>query len=319
MLSSLAVIKEDSRSMDRRKELLPSSTSEPQLNFNSIDSSHIALITIYTAVFIGGVCGVIKMSFLLLKMNALSVTTTAIINLVVVHSLFLVTVPFRVYYYATKKWIFGTIFCKVVSGMLHFHMYLTFLFYMIFLVIRCLIFFQWKDKVEFYRNLHAVATSIAVWVLAIVIVVPVLFCWYGKTGVYANVTCFEFQQEFSSAPVKAVNYIVIAVMVAIICTLLGLQVFMIRKVVKTLSGSLWSYQEFQAQLKSLFFIGILMFCFLPSHFFRIYFIQHVDDKRLNSVNEICLSITAISCLDLFLFVITGSKTLRQKISGLSCC
>uniref|UniRef100_A0A670JGZ2 G-protein coupled receptors family 1 profile domain-containing protein n=1 Tax=Podarcis muralis TaxID=64176 RepID=A0A670JGZ2_PODMU len=277
-----------------------SSTSEPQLNFNSIDSSHIALITIYTAVFIGGVCGVIKMSFLLLKMNALSVTTTAIINLVVVHSLFLVTVPFRVYYYATKKWIFGTIFCKVVSGMLHFHMYLTFLFYMIFLVIRCLIFFQWKDKVEFYRNLHAVATSIAVWILAIVIVVPVLFCWYGKL-------------------VKAVNYIVIAVMVAIICTLLGLQVFMIRKVVKTLSGSLWSYQEFQAQLKSLFFIGILMFCFLPSHFFRIYFIQHADDKRLNSVNEICLSITAISCLDLFLFVITGSKTLRQKISGLSCC
>ncbi|XP_061442572.1 probable G-protein coupled receptor 141 [Rhineura floridana] len=298
--------------------------NEPLLNSTLpppflIDSSHIGLITTYTMVFIAGVCGVIKMSFLLVRMNTLSVTTTAVINLVVIHSFFLVTVPFRLYYYATDKWTFGLPFCKFVSGMIHFHMYLTFLFYMIFLVIRCLIFFQWKDKVEFYRNLHAVATSTAVWILAFVIVAPIVWCTYGTTGTYGNNTCFRFHQELERAPVKVLNYVLITVMVSITCTLLGLQVFMLLKVVKKLSGTVWSHQEFWAQLKSFFFVWVIMFCFLPHHFFRIYFIEHVNDQQLDTVNEIFLSITAISCLDLFSFVISGSNILRQRISALSCC
>ncbi|XP_066485284.1 probable G-protein coupled receptor 141 [Tiliqua scincoides] len=280
------------------------------------------LIATYTIVFIGGVSGAISMSFLLVKMNARSMTTAAIINLVVIHSLFLVTVPFRLYFYITGQWIFDLPFCKIVSLMAHFHMYLTLLFYVIALVIRWLIFFQWKEKVEFYRNLHAVATSAAVWILALLLVLPLMFIWYGNNEPYERTKCFTFQKELKQMPWKAVNYIAIIVVIAITCTLLGLQVFIIRKVVKKLSGSVWSHQEFWAQLKSLIFICFIIFCFLPHHFFRIYYIQcinQVQSPELEKYNEICLSITAISCLDLFLFAISGSKILRQKITGLSCC
>lgn len=280
------------------------------------------LITIYTMVFIGGVSGAIRMSFLLVEMNARSMTTTAIINLVVIHSLFLITVPFRLYFYITGKWIFELPFCKIVSLMAHFHMYLTLLFYVMALVIRWLIFFQWKEKVEFYRNLHAVATSTAVWILAILLVLPLMFVWYGKTGDYEKTTCFTFQNELRKTSWKAVNYVLIAVVIAITCTLLGLQVFIIRKVVKKLSGSVWSHQEFWAQLKNLIFICFILFCFLPHHLFRIYYIQCMNQEhppQLENYNEICLSITAISCLDVFLLAISGSKIWRQKITGLSCC
>ncbi|XP_042332032.1 probable G-protein coupled receptor 141 [Sceloporus undulatus] len=280
------------------------------------------LITTYTVVFIGGMCGAIRMSFLLVTMNTLSVTTTAIINLVVIHSLFLVTVPFRLYYYITDDWIFEPFFCKVVSIMVHLHMYLTFLFYVIVLLIRGLIFFQWKDKVEFYRNLHAVAMSTAVWILAFATIVPVMSLWYGQMGDYDGNRCFTFHQEFKAEAVKVVNYTLIGIMVIITCALLGLQVFMLLKVVKKVSGSIWPHQEFRAQLKSSFFILVIIFCFLPHHFFRIYYIQHVNEKQYSHLalyNEVCLSITAISCLDLFSFVIGGRKILRQKIFALSCC
>ncbi|XP_062979276.1 probable G-protein coupled receptor 141 [Elgaria multicarinata webbii] len=282
------------------------------------------LITIYSIVFIGGVSGAIIMLFLLLKMNTLSVTTTAIINLVVIHSLFLATVPFRLYYYSTDNWIFGLFICKCVSVMVHFHMYLTFLFYIIILVIRSLIFFQWKDKVEFYRNLHAVATSVAVWILAVVTVVPPMILLYGNMIYedYDYSRCFNFHKEIESVEVKALNYTIITVVLAITCTLLGVQVFMVLKVAKKLSGSIWSHQEFWAQLKSMFFVWVIILCFLPHHFFRIYYIQHVNDKQYSQLyiyNEICLSVTAISCLDLFSFVVSGSKLLRQKIIACSCC
>uniref|UniRef100_A0A8D0E064 G protein-coupled receptor 141 n=1 Tax=Salvator merianae TaxID=96440 RepID=A0A8D0E064_SALMN len=276
------------------------------------------LIVTYTVVFFGGACGVIKMSVFLMKMNTLSVTTTAIVNLVVNHSLFLVTVPFRLYFYATETWIFGSTFCKIVSGMIYFHMYLTFLFYVIILIIRCLVFFQWKDKVEFYRNLHAVAMSIAIWILAFITQVTVILCWYGKLGDYKdNGTCFKFQEELKHEPVKAVNYTLIVLIMITTCTLLGLQVFIISKVMKKLSGSIWSHQEFRAQLKSLFFILIIIFCFLPHHCFRLYYIKNMTN--LQEYNEFSLSITTISCLDLFSFAVTGSKAFRQTICSLPCC
>ncbi|KAM6451185.1 putative G-protein coupled receptor 141 isoform 1-T3 [Liasis olivaceus] len=282
---------------------------------------NVILITIYIVVLTGGVCGVIHMSFLLVKMNTLSVTTTAIINLVAIHTLFLGTIPFRLYYYFTKNWIFGQLFCKFVSVMVHFHMYLTFLFYVFILVTRCFVFFQRKDKVEFYRNLHAVATSTAVWVWGISTGLPVMFFWYGNTGKYENNTCFEFQQEFEKDSVKTVNYTLISLMVAVTGILLGLHIFMVLKVVKKLSGPVWSHQELRAQLKSLGFVMVIILCFLPHHFFRIYYIQHVSDsdRQLNTYNEIFLSITAISCLDLFAFAMTGGKTLRQNLTALSCC
>ncbi|XP_034617106.1 probable G-protein coupled receptor 141 [Trachemys scripta elegans] len=297
-------------------------TTTQSSNFHS-DIERYILITIYTVAFIGGTIGAIAMSFLLVKMNTLSVTTAAIVNLVVLHSLLLLTVPFRLYYYINQKWIFGEGFCKAASAMMHIHMYLTFLFYIITLIIRWLIFFQWKDKLEFYRKLHAVAASATVWIAAIVIVLPLVIAQYGTSGEYKTNICFTFQQELKEESVKTLNYLLIAIVATITCVLLGLQVFIILKVVKKLPGSVWSHQEFWAQIKSLMFISVIIICFLPYHLFRLYYILHMKEEQLVMYNNICLSITAISCLDLLSFVISGSRFFKQKIIMLrdkfACC
>ncbi|XP_010202167.2 probable G-protein coupled receptor 141 [Colius striatus] len=301
-------------------------------NRNSSDSSAFThsttmsaiLITVYSVAFAGGIIGSITMSFVLVKMNTLSVTTTAIINLVVVHSLLLFTVPFRLYYYVKREWIFKMTLCKMVSAMVHIHMYLTFLFYVITLVIRWLIFFQWKDKVEFYRKLHAIAASAAVWVFVMVFVVPVLYFEYGRSGSYNYTTCFKFHKELQQESVKGLNYTIIAAVACITCVLLGLQIFILVKVSRKLSSSFWSHQEFWAQVKNLIFICVIIICFLPYHLFRAYYIQHVSDfDHLESYNEVFLSLTALSCLDLLSFVLSGSRFFKQKVgmlrSRLSCC
>ncbi|NWI55172.1 GP141 protein, partial [Calyptomena viridis] len=279
---------------------------------NSSDFAHSntmssLLITVYSVAFAGGGIGSFTMLFVLVKMNTLSVTTTAIINLVVVHGLLLFTMPFRLHYYVNKKWVFKMPFCKMVSAMVHIHMYLTFLFYVITLVIRWLIFFQWKDKVEFYRKLHAIAASAAVWVFVMVFVVPVFYFQYGISGSYNDTTCFKFHKELQQESVKALNYIIIVAVFCISCALLGLQIFILVKVVRKLSSSLWSHQEFWAQVKNLIFIWVIIICFLPYHLFRAYYIQHVRDfGQLESYNELFLSLTALSCLDLLSFVLSGS-------------
>ncbi|XP_004708212.1 probable G-protein coupled receptor 141 [Echinops telfairi] len=281
-------------------------------------------IQLYCAVLAGGLLGVISILFLLVKMNTRSVTTTAVVNLVVVHSVFLLTVPFRLIYLIRRLWTFGLPFCKFVSSMLHIHMYLTFLFYVVILIIRYLIFFKRKDKVEFYRKLHAVAASTAMWLLVVVIVVPLVASQYGGVNSYDENHCFTFNKELSENYVQIINYAIIFVVIATAITLLGIQVFIIMSMVRKTSHSLLSHQEFWAQLKNLLFIGVIFICFLPYQFYRIYYLQVVTKfsgcgSNATFYNELFLNITAISCCDLLLFVLGGSHWFKQKIISLWNC
>ncbi|XP_047415896.1 probable G-protein coupled receptor 141 isoform X2 [Sciurus carolinensis] len=282
------------------------------------------LTRLYFVVLIGGLAGVISISFQLVKMNTRSVTTTAVVNLVVVHSVFLLTVPFRLSYLIKETWMFGLPFCKFVSAMLHIHMYLTFLFYMVILVIRYLIFFKHKDKVEFYRKLHAVAASMGMWLLVIVIVVPLVISQYGNNEEYNEQHCFKFHKELALEYVQVINYMIVIIVITLAVILLVFQIFIIMSMVQKLSHSLLSHQEFWAQLKNLFFIGIILTCFLPYQCFRIYYLHVVaHSKNCNDnvafYNEIFLSVTAISCCDLLLFVLGGSHWFKQKIIDLWNC
>lgn len=281
------------------------------------------LTRLYFIVLFGGLMGIISILFLLVKMNTRSVTTTAVVNLVVVHSVFLATVPFRLTYLIKHIWTFGLPFCKFVSAMLHIHMYLTFLFYVVILVIRYLIFFKRKDKVEFYRKLHAVAASTGMWLLVIVIVVPLVVSQYGNSETYDEKHCFKFHKELARAHVQVINYMIVTIVIAIAVILLVFQIFIIMSMVRKLRHSLLSHQEFWAQLKNLFFIGVILVCFLPYQFFRIYYLYVVAQSSdcNNTVafyNEIFLSVTAISCFDLLLFVLGGSHC-KQKIIDLWNC
>ncbi|KAI5948102.1 probable G-protein coupled receptor 141 [Manis javanica] len=282
------------------------------------------LTTLYCVVLIGGLLGIISILFLLVKMNTRSVTTTAVVNLVVVHSVFLLTVPFRLTYLIKHTWTFGLPFCKFVSAMLHIHMYLTFLFYVVILVIRYLIFFKRKDKVEFYRKLHAVAASTGLWVLVIVIVVPLVVSQYGTYKAYDKQHCFKFHEELDRAYVQVINYMIAIIFIAIAVILLVFQIFIIIPMVRKLRHSLLSHQEFWAQLKNLFFIGVIVICFVPYQFFRIYYLYSVAqssdcNNNVTFYNEIFLSVTAISCFDLLLFVLGGSHWFKQKIIDLWNC
>ncbi|XP_044512701.1 probable G-protein coupled receptor 141 [Gracilinanus agilis] len=281
------------------------------------------LTGLYVMVLVGGLAGIVCILFVLANMNTRSVTTTAVINLVLVHGAFLVTVPFRLVYLARGEWYFGLPFCKVVSATLHVHMYLTFLFYVGILGVRYLVFFKHRDKMEFYRKLHAVAASAALWLLVAVTIIPPLLSRYGSHGTYNATQCFEFQGELKENSVKVVNYVVAAGVIAIAFSLLGLQGVIMASMGKRLRRACLSHQEFWAQLKNLVFLGVIFVCFLPYQFFRLYYLREHAAKdscqRAATYNELFLSFTAVSCFDLLLFVLGGSHRFRQNlIDFLSC-
>ncbi|KAG8567389.1 hypothetical protein GDO81_013599 [Engystomops pustulosus] len=157
--------------------------------------------------------------------------------------------------------------------------------------------------------MHSVVASAAVWIVILLVVLPVFFLQYGKkTEEYKANQCFSFQMEIMRPFVIVLNYTAITVILLVVCILLVVQTFIIVKILKKLKHAALDHQEFWVQLKSLFFILIMIICFFPHHIFRIYYIHHINDCFY--YNEIFLALTALSCLDLLSFAV---QTYFQKV------
>uniref|UniRef100_A0A673X6S9 G protein-coupled receptor 141 n=2 Tax=Salmo trutta TaxID=8032 RepID=A0A673X6S9_SALTR len=268
-----------------------------------------ALLSIYTIVLVGGT---ISMSLMIniIKSNVRSVTTTAVLNLIVVHFVFLLTVPFRLYFYAAGEWHLGPNFCKVVSAMIHAHMYLAFVFYVIILVIRYLSFFRRFNHVEFYRRLHALGASAAVWGIMLIVVVPLTAVKYGSFTDNNTTTndnqCFNFGRIFDEKHTVAVlNYIICALIIVVTLALACCQVWILGCVYRTHRAMIFSQQEFWAQIKSLCFMLVIIVCFVPYNVFRIYYVSNYN-VSLQMKNEFALAVTTFSCFDMLTFIGRGS-------------
>ncbi|KAM9500880.1 putative G-protein coupled receptor 141 [Clarias gariepinus] len=291
-----------------RSEILANST-EP------IPSGYrISLTVLYLLVFIGGIVGVIMMSTTLMS-NVLSVTRVSIINLLVVHVFFLLTVPFRVYYYISNNWKLGSDFCKLVSSMLHVHMYLSFIFYAIILCTRFMTYFESRQRLEFYRTLHAVIASATIWAIILAIVIPSTMS-YGSGMNTTSDQCFVFGAALKNTNVKVLNYIICTVVLLIWIALASCQCYILWRVCRKHRNVSWVHQEFWAQIKSLSFVLIMLICFVPYQTFRIYYVSTYS-QELQKINEVFLSVTAFSCFDMLVFAGRGMWQLAYKMCFVS--
>lgn len=266
---------------------------------------HPALLGIYSVVFVSGlIC--FSLAVHVLKSSATTITSIAVFNLVFTHFLFLLTIPFRIYYYSTNEWALGHVWCKVVSSMIHIHMYMSFIFYVIILISRLWSFYHKTEQIPSIQRLHALLVSVVVWVVVLVTVPCVVTFSYGKkvgNSSHSNETqCFAFGENIQSEA-KVLNYIISTVIIVTTAVLTVLQAKVLLVLYKRDGEKCTLQQDFSAQLKSLCFALIMVASLIPYHIFRLYYLEHLD---LENINEVFLSLTTFNCLDMLTFL--GRRT-----------
>ncbi|XP_056123527.1 probable G-protein coupled receptor 141 [Rhinichthys klamathensis goyatoka] len=262
----------------------------------------IALLVLYTFIFLSGTLNVLLMSCMLQSQRRLSFTKVSVINLIAVHSIFLLTVPFRIYYYAfNETWILGMYFCKIVSLMVHAHMYLAFIFYVFLLIVRYVEQSDQQHRLEFHRILHATIASAIVWLVIFGSMFPATMANYGIAQ-NDSTHCFHFGQALRKPAVKTLNYVICILVILGWSVLAFFQVYFLLYVRKTFGKAMCQRQEFWAQLKNIVFLSIMFFCFVPYQGFRVYYVsEYGNTEEINHINEIFLAVTAFSCFDMIVF------------------
>ncbi|XP_009966298.3 probable G-protein coupled receptor 141 [Tyto alba] len=258
---------------------------------------HTILITLYVIDLAGGTVGVIMMSHQLFQRRSQSVMTIIIINLLVLHTFMLLSIPFRLSYYILQEWKFGRFACKLTSAIIYLHMYTTFSFYMAIIITRLF-------RLEFGKC-YTTSWVAAVWLVGALVITPVFLSYYGTSKTYQSSKCFQFHQEMQETPMVIINYCLVGILLAVCAVLTIIQLSVIYRLAVKYWPDINSHVEFRAQAKSFFFILVTLVCFMPHHVFRVYYIQncHLDkDHKLLPYNEIFLALTTMCCLDMLCFI-----------------
>uniref|UniRef100_A0A3B3DJD8 G protein-coupled receptor 141 n=1 Tax=Oryzias melastigma TaxID=30732 RepID=A0A3B3DJD8_ORYME len=269
---------------------------------------HIALVAIYSVVLL---CGTASLSLMIhaMKYSPISTTSVAVLNLIFAHFIFLFTVPFRIYYYAVETWYLSSHWCRMVSAMIHMHMYMSLILYVIILLSRLLTFYNRNAQVSSFKRIHAVIGSVVVWIVVLVSVPCGILYSYGKGGKDSdgsmlpdsNTSCFKFGRHMENF--KVINYTLSSLVIIVALLLTTLQANVLRVLYRKYQKKCSSQQDFGAQLKSFFFALIMVVCFVPYHIFRMYYLEHID---MEDINEVLLSLTTFNCLDMLTFL--GRRT-----------
>lgn len=266
---------------------------------------HTVLLAIYSVVLLSGTIS-LSLMIHIMKSSSTSITSIAVLNLIFTHFIFLLTVPFRIYYYVIHEWGLGNGLCKVVSGMIHIHMYMSFIFYVIILITRLMTFYRKEWQVASFHRIHALLVSAAVWIMVLVIVPIILSYSYGTNheekssdnAPSAAKRCFQFGKHIKSAA-TVINYVISTLIIVVAILLMALQANVLRVLYRKHQQRCTSQQDFWAQLKSLCFALIMVVCFVPYHLFRLKYLVEIE---LQNVNEVFLSLTTFNCLDMLTFL-----------------
>nr|XP_010302039.1 PREDICTED: probable G-protein coupled receptor 141 [Balearica regulorum gibbericeps] len=271
-------------------------SSNEMLPYTS-DRFHNVLMALYIINLAGGTLGVIMMSHQLFQRRSQSMMTIIIINLLVLHTFLLLSIPFRLSYYILREWKFGRFACKLASAIIYLHMYTTFAFYVAIIIIRL---FQLE-----LRKCYTTTWVAAVWLVGVLVITPVFLSYYGTSKTYNSSECFQFHKEIQEPPMVIINYCLVGILVAVCAVLTVIQLSVIYRLAVKYWPDINSHVEFRAQAKSFFFILVTLACFMPHHVFRAYYIQNYNldkDQKLLPYNEVFLALTTMCCLDMLCFI-----------------
>nr|XP_055030958.1 P2Y purinoceptor 4-like [Misgurnus anguillicaudatus] len=279
--------------------------------------TYIYLPVSYSLVFVVGlVLNITVMYFILFRTKPWKPTTIYMINLTVCDTLYLLTLPFLIFYYADENdWPFGEPMCKLIRFLFYTNLYGSVLF------LSCISMHRFLGVCHPVRSLswmsprQATLVSVCMWVTVLIFQSPILY--FSRTRDNDDIqVCFDTTSKdlfnYFLVYTSVVMVLLFALPFGVVLVCNGL---IVRKLLETGVGRSPSSQRSRQKSVKMIIIVLLTFmlCFLPFHVNRsIYYafrFQQVSCEALDyasiayNVTRPLVSIN--SCIDPILYFMAG--------------
>ncbi|CAI9620427.1 unnamed protein product [Staurois parvus] len=284
----------------------------------------------YSVVFILGLpLNLTAMWIFVAKMRPWSPTTVYMFNLALSDSLYLLSLPTLVYYYADhNNWPFGEALCKTMRFLFYTNLYCSILF------LTCISLHRYMGvchpllSLQRMKARYAHMFCVGVWVSVSVCLIPNLFFVTvspkGNDTICHDTTTpedFEEYVEYSTA--------VMSLLFGVPCLVIaGCYGLMARELMKPMvSGIRQTLPAYKRKsIKTIVIVlTVFIICFLPFHVTRtIYYYARLLDASCNSLNVVNLSYkitrplaSANSCFDPVLYFLASENYQKRLVSAVT--
>lgn len=287
----------------------------------SEDFNKILLPVMYSLVLVAGLLlNLTAMYAILFRIKHWSPNTIYMINLTVCDTLYILTLPFLVYYHASERqWPFTEAFCKLIRFLFYTNLYGSILFLTCINVHRFLVICYPVQSMAWVSSHRARCVSVLVWVVVLIFQAPVLY--FSRTKNRGNV-CLDtttedlFQYFLSYSSVISVFFFLIPFVLVIVCNSL-----MVHKLIQPSRVGSATSQRFKQKSVKMIIIVLLVFivCFVPFHLTRSlnFFSRHLKvNCKLREGSRIAYKISKPiasinSCIDPILYFMAGQGFRRS--------
>ncbi|KAI1893914.1 hypothetical protein AGOR_G00128560 [Albula goreensis] len=244
-------------------------------------------------------------------------STIYMFNLTVCDTLYILTLPFLIYYYADENdWPFSEPFCKLIRFLFYANLYGSILFLSCISLHRFLGVCYPMRSLQWASARRARLVSAGVWVAVLGFQAPILY--FSRTHDFGEEkTCYDttseelFDDFLVYSSVISVLLFCVPFMVVMVCY--GL---MVRKLLEPSAGGATSLRSKQKSVKMIVIVlAAFMLCFLPFHLTRslYYSFRYLDEQiscELLEASSMAYKVTrplasANSCLDPVLYFLAG--------------
>lgn len=312
-----------------RSNLLIPNISQIHMSCNKSDEFKYTLYSsIFSIVFLFGlVFNMLAIYIFACTLKLRNETTTYMINLIVSDSLFVLSLPFRIYYFSQRNWPFGSELCKISVALFYTNMYGSILFLTCISIDRFLAIVHPLRSQLIRTKRNAKLACCVVWVMVLSGSVPTGFLLDTTSPKNANSSsnyCFEnySRKQWKSEISKVVVFIetvgfIIPLMLNVFCSIMVL--WTLRKPQTISRGG--SIKKSKVLRMIVVHLLIFCFCFIPYNVNLIFYSMVRSNVLKGCYAEyvvrtiypiaLCIAVTNC-CFDPIIYYFT-SETIQSSI------
>ncbi|KAG9492194.1 N-arachidonyl glycine receptor [Eleutherodactylus coqui] len=242
--------------------------------------------------------------------------TVYMMNVALLDLMFLLFVPFRIFYYAKQLWPFGDVFCRIMGAITVFYPSVTLWLLAFISADRYMAIVQPKHIKELKNISKAVTACFGIWIMTIVTTTPLLFIYEDPDKELNFTTCFKL---FDIVHLKQNRILNFARLIFFFLIPLVIMIGCYTIIIYSLISGRTSRLKPKAKKKSIRIMVTLILqvlvCFVPFHVcFLLIMILEQQEHYIAWAKVSTFLMNLSTCLDVILYYIVSKQFQARVIS-----